>query len=260
MGELRVDGKPGTLAVPAALDGAYAAGTGSRVAAQAIEGGLLALFYIIVNASVIGSLSDPYSNSGGAIGFVLLLGFAVSVGELFLILTRGQTYGRLIMGLRIVKFEDGQQGGGSFFLKLLLEGALSGFTLGIGLLFVFFTTQDEANRHWADRTCGVITIDTRKGRDTAATASASTTPSYSGPPTGTGRDQADGLSDGPNPAASALPGLNGSGTPSTPPPPPPAFAAATMPPPPPPAPCRRSAWGRFSPAAASTPRAALRSR
>lgn len=41
------------------------------------------------------------------------------------------------MGLRIVKFEDGKQGGGSFFLKLLLEGALSGFTLGIGLLICF---------------------------------------------------------------------------------------------------------------------------
>lgn len=81
MGELRVDGKPGTLAVPAALDGAYAAGTGSRIAAQAIEGGLFTLLYIIMNVSVIGSLSDPYSNSGGAIGFVLILGFAVSVGE-----------------------------------------------------------------------------------------------------------------------------------------------------------------------------------
>lgn len=79
--------------------------------------------------------------------------------------TRGRTPGLALAGIRWVKFATGSQGGANAIGKYLLEGLIGGLTLGIGSIIIWFASQDQANRHWFDRTTGIISISTRKGRD-----------------------------------------------------------------------------------------------
>ena len=166
MGEMRAEGKSGKLSVPGALDGVCSAGIGPRVTAQMIELAIALVVYLLALGTFLPSLA--HDDGSFSVPSLLLL-LIYCTGQLYMIATRGQTYGRLIAGLRIVRFSDGKPGGRPALLKLIIEAALAGFTAGIALFLVFILSQDKANRHWVDRAYGVITINIRQGRDTAIT-------------------------------------------------------------------------------------------
>ena len=173
----------------------------------AIDVGLYFLALIIFVGALFGAVSSALNGSTGGLQgslasmFVpVLIPVIFILINLFLALTRGQTIGRHFAKTRIVKFDDGKQAGTRALGKVLLTGVIGSgplmvgsvidgvratdygfysepvspiftFLFGIGgvvgLFWSLFKTQDEANRHWIDRTCGVLTIDLRQGRDCA---------------------------------------------------------------------------------------------
>lgn len=212
MGEMRVAGNPGTLVVPKHLDGACAASSGKRVGVYLLENVLVATSYVLASlifaGAALGALGSLANGSAAGFGALLVSAFvpflflaAIAIINIVMVTTRGQTIGRHFLKTRIVKFEDGSQGGGKALLKFLLQGMVSTAPLFLGalidsgqssdydyyyysepsstftLLFgiggivawvvIAFATQDAANRHWFDRVCGVMTIDLTQGRDTA---------------------------------------------------------------------------------------------
>lgn len=218
MGEMRVDGKPGTLVVPRHLDGVCAAGNGRRALANVIDLGISfgagILYVLILMGALIGLLSSISSGSdagaGGSIVALFLpaiLEGILGIANLVLLLTRGQTVARHFAKTRIVRFDTGKQAGIRSCGKILLENLVAAGPLVIGLMidngrsvdyyyysepatpiftilfgiagvaayfWIVFKTQDEANRHWFDRVCGVLTIDLRQGRDSNSQEDSST--------------------------------------------------------------------------------------
>lgn len=209
MGEMQVDGKPGTLAVPGHLDGVYAAGNGRRAMAYLIEVGIGLVLGVVSTmifaGAFLGAMGSMMGGSGAGIeGFIVAMFLPIILEGIFgivnfvLMVTRGQSVGRYFAKTRMIRFDTGKQAGIRGYGKILLgnlvvavpifigamiDGSRSVdyyyytepatpifiFLFGIagvaGFLWIVFKTQDEANRHWIDRTCGVLTIDLRQGRD-----------------------------------------------------------------------------------------------
>ena len=218
MGEMRVDGKPGTLVVPRHLDGVCAAGNGRRALANVIDFGISfgagILYILILMGAWIGLLSSVSSGSDAGAGVSIVALFLPAILEgilgivnLVMLLTRGQTVARHFAKTRIVRFDTGKQAGIRSCGKILLENLVAAGPLVIGLMidngrsvdyyyysepatpiftilfgiagvaayfWIVFKTQDEANRHWFDRVCGVLTIDLRQGRDSNSQEDSST--------------------------------------------------------------------------------------
>jgi uncharacterized RDD family membrane protein YckC len=90
-------------------------------------------------------------------GFMSLVWLGMLVGQCYLLAVRGQTIGKIVMGLRIVRFEDGGNPG---FVKAVLMrtflwalitaipvvGTLIGF---VGILFIFRDDQRCLHDHLA---------------------------------------------------------------------------------------------------------------
>ena len=164
MGEMQVDGKLGTLTVPGHLDGVYAAGNGKRILAKILDGVIGGVLYMGI--SYIG-FAMLYQGSMAGLHLMYIIPLLYVIVVLVLLLKSGQTPGGKLAGLRMVRFDNGHQAGAAALGKQLLVGGISTVSFGIAPLIMWFTTQDEANRHWFDRTCGVLTIDLRQGRDCA---------------------------------------------------------------------------------------------
>lgn len=165
MAEMKVQDK-GPLTVPAHLDGVVAVGNGPRIKAKLLDGAFGLVVYTLPQLlTAVAFSSGDIGVLGVATGLSTLLPL-VWVGVLLVMLgTRGQTPGLALAGIRWVKFSTGAQGGANALGKYFLEGLIGGITLGIGSLIIWFSSQDEANRHWYDRTAGIISISTREGRD-----------------------------------------------------------------------------------------------
>lgn len=165
MGEMGVQGR-GTLRVPDHLDGVVAVGNGPRVLRVVIDGGIpVVLKMILTFASTSAAIEGDFARSTTLNTTSTVLSFGWILLLVVMLGTRGRTPGLALAGIRWVKFATGSQGGANAIGKYLLEGLIGGLTLGIGSIIIWFASQDQANRHWFDRTTGIISISTRKGRD-----------------------------------------------------------------------------------------------
>lgn len=169
MATMKVDGRQ-PLEVPAYLGGVAAAGNGQRILYRIVDTVILTVLwgmYVLLPVALIGMI--PYFTANLVL-FVMLVAYAV--GSLVMLVRRGQTPGMAMCHARWVRFDTGGPAGKAGLKKYLLESVMAGATLGIAPLIVWFTAQDDANRHWFDRTCGTLTLDLRAGRDPQIEASA----------------------------------------------------------------------------------------
>lgn len=95
----------------------------------------------------------------------LLLFFILPIVNLVLILLQGRTLPMALLKVRAVDVRTGKTATGMLFLKILLEGLISYFSLGIGFIIIAFASQDELGRTWFDRTASTMMISTTRGRD-----------------------------------------------------------------------------------------------
>lgn len=209
-GRMRVEGKHRTFMVPPYLDGVCVASDARRAVAYLFDtgiiGGILLLSVIIFTRAFLGAVmwitDGDLSESVNELLVPLLCWVAVAVLNLSLVALRGQSIGRWLARTRVVRYDDGRQAGVRALAKVVLTGVIIGLPLCLGLVIdVYFTlnmanspfvfpmctliggaiglgafswttlkTQNRTNRHWIDRACGVMTIDLREGRDSAASA------------------------------------------------------------------------------------------
>ncbi len=141
------------------LQGYVPATLGARFGARMIEG-LVTTVIIYGGALVV----IRYASQGALIAYLAMLAVFV-VLDLAVILITGATIGNLVLGQRHVSARTGRIAGGAAFGKYLLEGVVSGLTLGLGQIALLMTVHPPYNRHWADRAAGVLVVDIKRGRD-----------------------------------------------------------------------------------------------
>lgn len=169
------------LDVPPHLDGIVAAGYPRRILARVIDStisGVIYLIFFLLPILLVAQASvaedekrvQAIGETGAylwIVGSVLIM--IVGLIQLILLLAKGRTLGMLFLGLRYVRMSDGKIAPLAVIGKSLLEGLCTSFTLGIATIVTWLVSKDEANRHWFSRQTGLITIDARKGRDSALT-------------------------------------------------------------------------------------------
>lgn len=106
----------------------------------------------------LGALTGHRVAQGGAGLLTLLIfgGFIAYVVWCFMLFGAGQTPGKFLMKLRVVKADGSTPG---FFLMLVREWVgkyLSGFVFGLGWFFILF---DKANQGWHDKLVATYVIN-----------------------------------------------------------------------------------------------------
>lgn len=169
MTQILLDGH-GPVSAPDHFDGAVAASAKTRIAARIIDGIIpivLAIPTTVVawGVPLVSETRNPMELIGVAwVGSAF--SFLVAVAMVAMIMTRGQTFGMKIMGLRWVSMSDGTVHGGACLLKFLAECVLA--SVGATPIIWLFT-RDNLGRHWLSRVTHVVTINVTKGRDTDTT-------------------------------------------------------------------------------------------
>jgi len=250
----------GPLPIFPELVGTVPASVGRRVGAYLIDGvpftiayGLsqwLSYAFFMSSGSSAGFSDDPTSWIAGGALVALLLPVVTLLVQWGLQATSGQTIGKRLLGLRLVRIDGGPAGWGRSAGRYLLFALTGGFTCGIGgLLFAVSILMDgtRLNRGWHDRASGLVLLDVRAGRDPWAPRAHGAMPAYGGgaavpapypshlPPVPA--PPAAVLPPVPAPPAAVLPPVPAPPAAVLPPvPAPPAAALPSVPPPPPPAP------------------------
>lgn len=175
MAKMQVEGKV-PVEVPRHLSGAVAAGNEKRIVSHLIDTGLVVATYLlfmilptmgISNASNFEALERALSTAATMWTIGVLVLIALSIAQLVLVVTKGQTIAMKMTGLRWVSFADGNINGGSAFGKIMLESIINSFAMGLAAPIIWLVSQDNMNRHWFARTTNIITINIKDGRDTA---------------------------------------------------------------------------------------------
>lgn len=228
----------GPLPIFPELVGTVPASVGRRVGAYLIDGvpftiayGLsqwLSYAFFMSSGSSAGFSDDPTSWIAGGALVALLLPVVTLLVQWGLQATSGQTIGKRLLGLRLVRIDGGPAGWGRSAGRYLLFALTGGFTCGIGgLLFAVSILMDgtRLNRGWHDRASGLVLLDVRAGRDPWAPRAHGAMPAYGGG-AAVPAPYPSHLPPVPAPPAAVLPPV----------PAPPAAALPSVPPPPPPAP------------------------
>lgn len=150
-----------------ALTGYVPAAVGRRVAARVLDFGMMMVVAYLLPLLLLAllSTSDPYlALTWGSVIYLVAVGLYAAVA-LWALIAKGSYPGGVIMGIQNVDVHTGRVAAGGTLLKYLLEGLLSGLTLGIGPLIVCFATLSPGtNRHAIDRMLNIIVIDNSLGR------------------------------------------------------------------------------------------------
>ncbi|MEV6267734.1 RDD family protein [Kribbella sp. NPDC051936] len=148
---------------------------GSRALARIIDSVILyaivGILYAIFFASATAATSDgEFSDSEGAgfLGaFFAVIGLSVLITVLYeLLLTafKGQTVGKMIMGIKVVRSSDGQVPGfGPAFMRWLLP-MIGSFLCYVGALLVYLSPLFDSSgrvQGWHDKAANTLVIGTR---------------------------------------------------------------------------------------------------
>ncbi len=135
------------------------ASVGRRWFASVIDGILLSIFSvaIIIPLSVVArvSNSDSVSSLTDVIGQLLTV--IVSFGYyVYMIGSRGQTLGKMAMGIKVIKKDTSQiPGFTAAFLREVVGKILSGIVLGLGYLWAIW---DKDKQTWHDKIAQTIVV------------------------------------------------------------------------------------------------------
>jgi len=140
------------------------AGLGARLGAAVLDGLLFGLCFIPVFpaylALVRNAAAGEMSAAAGEIppefnpAMMMLTGvlfLVIAIANLVLVSTQGQTLGKKIVGVRIVRFEDGGKAG--FVKAVLMRGFLPGLIGAIPVLGIVFSLVNICFIFRADRRC-----------------------------------------------------------------------------------------------------------
>lgn len=129
---------------------------GARIGAQLIDTVIMA-FLLFITTSVMGGMGAAVGDSAGtaltSIG--LLLGFIVAIGYAFLLegLWDGQTVGKKVLGIKVVKEDGAECTLGASFLRNLLRVIDGLFYYAVG--FLVMAISDKRQRI-GDRIAGTV--------------------------------------------------------------------------------------------------------
>jgi uncharacterized RDD family membrane protein YckC len=149
--EFAAPGTPGMLAVPGLPpreDSAELAGRGARLGASLLDSliaficclpALVLAGSAILQAAMSGERNPENVDSGRMLIGLVLMGFALmvlGVVQIWMLSTRGQTLGKRILGIRIVKFTDQSNPGfvGAFLMRAVVPGIIGAIPY-IGFIF-----------------------------------------------------------------------------------------------------------------------------
>ena len=132
---------------------------GSRAIAQILDGLIIAIGAVVVLA-IFAALGLTVDSDGGAAAFIVAAFFAVLAFAVVALLyapllmsrTNGQTLGRMVVNIRVIRADGGPMTFGFAMLrevlvKSLLVGAIASVTFGIAwLLDILWPLWDEENR------------------------------------------------------------------------------------------------------------------
>ncbi len=127
-----IPGQTPFMRTPVVMDEAARA---SRFFARLIDGAAFVVGYIFI-------VMSGGEGIGSAVGFFLL--FALAIYQIYLLATRGQTIGEQAMKIKIVKADDGENGG--FVKNVLLReflNALIGFIPFYSLVDILFIFRGD---------------------------------------------------------------------------------------------------------------------
>ena len=167
MYEMIVPGKY-PVQVPPHLAGTVAVSLGRRLAwrilAIIIYGTLdvlltFAPFYLLVIYRMSRDAFNTLNIVTGVMAFAWL-GFVV-----IRLVRTGATPLMSLTGVRWVRVDTGAPAGWAGVGKLLLQSVIGTLTFGVGSIIICFASMDEINRTWFDRTLGIVSINTKAGRD-----------------------------------------------------------------------------------------------
>jgi uncharacterized RDD family membrane protein YckC len=145
---------------------------GSRALARIIDSVILyaivgILYFVLVGGTA--AATDGSDSSGGSIiaASFAFLGISVLITilyELVMIAIKGQTLGKMIMGIKVVRSSDGQVPGfGPAFMRWLLP-MIGSFLCYVGALLVYLSPLFDSSgrvQGWHDKAANTLVIGTR---------------------------------------------------------------------------------------------------
>lgn len=167
-------GHPEGLPIPADV---RFASMGRRLGARCLDGVILVLAMAVLTVVVMGLIYaaggfDDYDQSAGSdavagLAFLALSGL-VFLGpvayEIVLVATRGATLGKQILGIKVVRIQDGQlPGAGPATLRWLIPFVAGLVTCGFGQILVHVSPFFDAsgrNQGWHDQVAKTVVIQT----------------------------------------------------------------------------------------------------
>lgn len=170
MYEMTVPGKP-SVEVPPHLAGTVAVNIWRRFLWRI----LTAIFYtaaqMLISSIIAGAMINRMSPDDieHLVLAILFLCFAWFIMLVIVIVRTGATPMMRAVGVRWVRYDTGAAAGWASLWKLVLQGLIASFTVGLGPMIICFASMDEMNRTWFDRTLGIVPINTKAGRDTYKT-------------------------------------------------------------------------------------------
>lgn len=139
--------------------------TGRRVVVALADGGIMLAAYVLV--AILAVLNENLA----ILGTLVML--AAAAAQLWAIVMKSSRLAGLFLKATYVDVHTGQRAGGKVFVKFLIQGAVAGFTFGIGaLIIVLVSVKEPLKRNWFDRVSGVMLVDERTGRPVSAPVTA----------------------------------------------------------------------------------------
>ena len=147
---------------------------GQRVVARIVDAVVLFVAYLIISLLGIGAVSstvDPNTGevSGGGVAaffvaYLVLLVLGVAY-EVVMIALKGQTVGKMVMGVKVVQQANGEIAGwGPSFIRYIIPALASAITCGLGGLLVYLSPLfDKSGRMqgWHDNAANDLVISTK---------------------------------------------------------------------------------------------------
>lgn len=147
---------------------------GQRALARILDAVILGVAYGILSALGVGAVAqsvDPVTGevSGGgiaaALGAYVLVLFLGILYEVVMIALKGQTLGKMIMGVKVVKQVNGEIAGwGPSFIRYIIPALASAITCGLGGILVYVSPLfDKTGRMqgWHDNAANDLVISTK---------------------------------------------------------------------------------------------------
>ena len=169
MGPGAVDANTGLVNI-AGLGTAKVATLGERALARIIDSVVYVVFWTILFFLMMGiaagssGSSDSASVGFGSILLIMFFGMVATVlYELVMIAVKGQTLGKMVMGVKVVDQRNGQNPGwGPSFMRILIP-QLANFVCGLGLIVYLSPMFDKSGRMqgWHDNVANDLVIATK---------------------------------------------------------------------------------------------------